>query len=82
MFAQSGNVPMSGEWSNPGSWGTFFTNVGVPAGILVLVLVIGAVLAFFALRWTVGQKGWVKGVVTEVGESWKKAGAKVEECLP
>ena len=81
-YASIAEAPMSGEWSNPTSWGVFFQTVGLPTGLLVLFVIIAVFFIYLALKWTIGPRGWLKPIIVDVGDSWKRAGNKVEECLP
>ena len=53
-------VPMSGEWSSPESWSHLFQAAGVPAAVLLFMLMLGGVFGGLFLWWTVGPAGFLR----------------------
>ena len=94
IFAQlptptPGPLPISPEATNPTAWDNIFKTLGFEGGLVVLFVAVGLVvfilcgiLVYRVSVWVLGPDGWAATVVKEVGEQWKSAGKKVEECLP
>jgi len=60
---------VSPNLSSPDSWSTFFSTVGIPAGLLVLFVVGVAFFLYKGMSWTIGKDGWVTKNAKEVNDA-------------
>ena len=55
--------------TDPDSWSHFFTAVGLPTGLLVLLSIFVSVCVYKALQWTIGSEGWITTNAKEANDA-------------
>lgn len=73
------DAPLPTEFWNPGSWTTLAHELGLGGFLFIVLILLFSFFAYKTFKWTIGENGWLRGLLVEFFNHLKSFTTTIEE---